>query len=155
MSNRRQKQIAESERVRPDPILLLLLAMIAAADGCGKGDGFDYVRVSGRVTYEDGSLIPAEQLTITFLPQSPPLDKKTHPRPGTAQVNVADGTFDSVTSHRFGDGIVRGRHKVLVEAFDSNLKPSRTVPPHYRDPAKTPLEVDAADSPFDLKIRRR
>ena len=36
--------------------------------GCGNEEPFDYVKVSGRVTYEDGSLIPAEHLMLEFVP---------------------------------------------------------------------------------------
>ena len=75
--------------------------------GCGGGDPFSYVKVSGKVTYEDGSLIPVESLELTFFPQSGPIDPKTYPRPGLAGVDKATGTFSFVTSHKAGDGLVR------------------------------------------------
>lgn len=113
--------------------------------------------VSGTVRYEDGSLIPSESIIIRFEPLTPPLDDKTHPRPGKAMVNPTDGSFESVTTYRYGDGIVRGRHKVLISertsASATQDGPSKPlIPEEYRDPDRTPLEVDARDAPFDFKI---
>ena len=71
-----------------------------------------------------------------------------------AEVNTADGTFDVVTSHEYGDGIVRGKHKVHIQAFDEQNQPSRAVPSEYSHPQKTPLEVDSADSPYHFKVKK-
>ncbi len=120
--------------------------------GCGDGAPFAQVNVSGKVTYEDGSLIPAERLVITFVPQTPAKDAKTHPRPGRAEVNVADGTFDTVTTNTYGDGVVSGKHKVLVEAQTAVGTPSGEVPAEYADGGKTPLIVDTADAPWEIRI---
>lgn len=126
---------------------VLCLLMLA---GCGSGDPFNYVQVSGKVTFEDGSLIPADPLVLTFYPQSAPLDEKTHPRMGTAVVDKATGTFSSATSHKAGDGLVRGKHKVTLPSSASPL----VVSAEYTDPATTPLEVDTADLPFKLQVRK-
>ena len=132
-------------------------ALLAAAPlvlGCSGGDPFRYVKVSGKVTYEDGSFIPAERITLTFVPQAQGIDAKTQPHTGTAEVNVADGSFDAVTSHRFGDGLVAGRHKVLVTALGEHEMPSNAVPADYGDLGRTPLEVDTSESPFALQVRK-
>ena len=135
--------------------------ILLVCQGCQQ-EPFDYVQVSGTVKYEDETLIPAARINVTFISQSDPVDPKTHPRPGTAAVNVEDGSFDTVTSHKYGDGIVVGRHKVLITAFDAMpegqrghmLNPSNVIPPEYRAPNATPLEVDANDSPFTFRVRR-
>jgi hypothetical protein len=129
----------------------LLVSMLLL--GCSD-EPFDYVKVSGKVTYEDGSLIAAERIQVTFLSQSGPLDAKTHPRPGLAEVNVDDGTFEEVTSHKFGDGVVPGKHKVLVVATDMNGSPLPVIPPAYANAKQTPHEVDTADTPFHFKVRK-
>ena len=33
-------------------------------------------------------------------------------------------------------------------------RPASLVPPEYVDPARTPLEVDTANQPFELKVRK-
>ena len=55
-----------------------LLCLLA---GCGGGDPFSYVKVSGKVTYDDGSRIAAPEIKLTFYPLAPPVDSKTYPRP--------------------------------------------------------------------------
>jgi hypothetical protein len=132
---------------------LLVAAYLLMSTGCSR-DPYAYAKVSGKITYDDGTLIPASQIIITFVPQTNPKDAKTYPPRGIAQVNVADGTFDSVASHRYNDGIVRGRHKVTVVALDQARMPAKTVLPEYGDPTQSPLTVDTANSPFDLKIRK-
>jgi hypothetical protein len=84
--------------------------LLLTASGCGSNDPFHYVRVSGKVTYEDGSLIPAEGIVLRFYPQQGSLDAKTHPRPGMSVVEPATGEFHAATSHRLNDGLVSGKH---------------------------------------------
>ena len=105
------------------------------------------------MTYDDGSLIPGERIDVVFYPeggirpQGEARNSKTSRRVGRATLNVADGTFDSVTSFRYGDGIVPGKHKVVVEA-------PGMIPREYASAATTPLVVDTEDSPFTLLIRK-
>ena len=134
-------------------IALLAIAPLFLTS-CGSSDPFDYVQVSGKITYEDGTPIPASSLRVTFVPQEQSLDSKTHARPGVAEVNVTDGTFSVVTSRKHGDGIVPGKHKVTVVALDATQAPTDAVPPEYAAEATTPLEVETGDQPFDLTARR-
>ena len=133
-------------------IVVLLCSGVLA--GCGSGDPFDYVKVSGKVTYEDESLIPADRVTGTSGPPADPADERTHPRPGVAEVSGADGTFDVVSSHRYGDGVVRGKHKVLIISLDKQEVPTDAIPPEYADRNQTPLQVDTADSPYHFKLKK-
>jgi hypothetical protein len=121
--------------------------------GCGGGDPFRHALISGKITYEDGSPIVVDALMLTFVPQTAPIDAKTHPRPGMATVNK-DGTFDSATTYKANDGLVQGKHKVVLVGANGAPMPSSIVPPEYCDPTKTPLEVDTATLPFDLKVRK-
>ena len=134
-------------------ILLWILGSLFLL-GCGVRDPFTYVPVSGTLTYEDGTLLPVDNVTLMFYPQSPPKNMKTHPRPGLAYIDKATGRFEKATSHKPGDGLVRGKHKVtVVDIFLAPLPPE-VVPPEYANPATTPLEVDTADAPFHIKIRK-
>ena len=132
---------------------LLALVGLLAVVGCGSGEPFDYVKVSGKVSYEDGMLIDADRVTVVFIPLDAPATEGSKPRSGMAEVNVSDGTFDSATSHRYGDGILAGRHRVLIVALGARQELG-ILPPEYSDSEKTPLEVDTADSPFHFKVKR-
>ncbi len=131
-----------------------LICTAALLFGCRGGDPFEYVPVSGSVTYEDGSAIPIDGLVLTFTPVGGAIDKKTHPRPGIAKVDRATGAFAQASSRKFGDGLVRGKHKVSLTVFNQGMLPPSLVPAEYCDPEKTPLEVDADESPFHLKVRK-
>jgi hypothetical protein len=131
----------------------VVLCLLTAA-GCGAREPFDYVKVRGKVSYEDGSLIPVDPLVLTFYPQDNTPKGKDYPRPGTATVDKASGRFDAVTSHMVGDGVVRGKHKVTLSSPGPAGLPPSMAPPEYCDRNRTPLEVDTADSPFDLKVRK-
>ena len=122
--------------------------------GCGSGDPFSYVKVSGKLTYDDGSLIRHEGVVLTFVPLSEALGANTFPQPGIARPDPATGEFHEVTSHTYNDGLVRGKHKVLVADPTHRPLPASVVPPEYADPDKTPLLVDTAEQPFVLKVRK-
>ena len=126
--------------------LLVLLA------GCGSADPFDYIPVSGTVKYDDDTLIPAQHLIVTFQPLEGTIDKRTRPRSADANVNVENGTFAAATSHKYGDGIVPGSHKVTVRAFDAEMNPLPIIPKRYTLVSETPLEVNAAERPFDIRV---
>lgn len=140
-----------------DVVLALSVACTALwATGCGSGDPFSYKKVTGSVSYEDGSPIPSESIIVTFSPQVEAIDEQTHPRSGMAYVK-ADGTFDVVTSYQYGDGIVRGEHKVLVAIRGGPTGASDTqplIPSEYGRLATTPLVVHTDDAPFEIKIRK-
>ncbi len=106
------------------------------------------------MTYDDGSLIPAEMIILKFEPLTKPLDAKTHPPSGMSYVNVEDGTFEVVTSHKYADGLVCAKHRVLVAATTKSGKPTELVPSEYVDSERTPLLVDTADTPFQLVVRK-
>jgi len=133
-------------------VILLSLACV----GCSQPP-FPMVKVNGTVTYEDGSLIPADTLIVRFEPQIGPVDDKTHPRAGIGYVNVTDGTFSEVTTHQHDDGVVYGKHRVLIVATresDGSINTSPLVPEEYSDPERTPLYVDTVDSPFHFRLRK-
>jgi len=123
--------------------------LILVIGGCGSGEPFDYVKVHGTVRYDDGSLIPAGRLVVRFISQTKTGNPKIPAPQGNAEVNVKTGEFASVTSHKFGDGIVPGDHKVIIFPPQPDV-----VPEEYSKVETTPLMVSAQDSPFDIKIKK-
>jgi hypothetical protein len=126
---------------------VLCIATVVLLTGCGPQSPFEYVPVSGKVTYEDGS--PVTVGKVFFVPDAPPKDGM-HPRTATADLN-ADGTFASVTSYKPGDGIVPGKHKVAI-MFAEDASGNPLVAKDYTSFATSPLVVDTADAPFDIKV---
>jgi hypothetical protein len=118
--------------------------------GCSNNSPFEYIAVQGQLTYEDGSTIPAKGIRLQFITIDVKPHKGAHPRPATTQLN-SQGHFDSVTSYKYGDGLVPGRHKVAIfYATDKNGK--LLVPKAYTHAATTPLIVDTADTPLKIKV---
>ncbi len=119
-------------------------------------DAYSYVKVSGKVTYSDGTAIPAFTLKLTFIAENPfpaPNEKAFVPK-GKANTDK-DGSFDVETSHFYGDGLKSGKHKVQVIPFDDHDQPiAGLVPQEYRDAKTTPLEIDTADVPLAIRIKR-
>jgi hypothetical protein len=121
-----------------------VLSVIA---GCGSDQPFSYVPMSGKVMYEDGTPVTAGRLQ--FESQAPALGTM-HPRPAVALIKP-DGTFDAVTSHKHGDGLIPGKHKVsFIFATDQGGK--ALVPKDYMSMATTPLTIDTADAPLEIKV---
>lgn len=131
------------------------LGLLTLLFGCGSNDPFSYVPVAGTVKYDDETLIPCDYITVTFHPLEGTIDKKTRPRAADANVNVEDGAFKEATSHKFGDGIVRGRHKVTVRAFDADMNELPIIPKPYTLAAETPLEVNSAETPFAIRVPKK
>ncbi|QDU88847.1 hypothetical protein Pla175_22310 [Pirellulimonas nuda] len=125
-------------------------ALLAPLAGCGGGP-FDIVPVSGVVKYDDGSAIPSDDFRLKFVPQMESPDGVNFPRVATAMVN-ASGDFDQATTHKYGDGLVRGRHKVYLKIGQGpGGKP--LVPADYLDAEKTPLTIDTAEGRrFEISV---
>src|SRR6187399_935295 len=101
---------------------LLLVLICGVTIGCGSGSPYSYVKATGKLTYEDGPPLPSASVRLQFAAQDAPAVEGSHPRPATAYVN-AQGEFDCVTSYKYGDGLIRGKHKVAIEqAADSKGK---------------------------------
>lgn len=124
------------------PVSLLLATIVLA--GCGGDAPFSLVKVSGTVTYDDGSAIPATGYRVKFRPLVESPDGKNFPRVAVAIVDNA-GAFDAATTQRYGDGITRGENAVYFERLNPEAKGQLLVPVEYTDAQKTPLRVDTND----------
>jgi hypothetical protein len=129
------------------PLLFLIFACLL---GCGSGGPFRYVKVKGKVVYEDGSAIPIKGLRIRFAALDAPKVENAVPRPAFARVDD-NGEFDSVTSYKPGDGLIPGKHKA---AFEVGGGPGvkLPIPTEYQSISTTPLIIDTADSPLEIKV---
>lgn len=134
--------------------LVSIALCLACLAGCGGRDPFRYVRVSGDVRYRDGQRIECRNLRLSFTPLEPPRDARTHPRPGTATVDVSSGRFTSATTRKTGDGLVRGRHKVALRTTDGSPLPVDVAGPECAAAATTPLEIDTATLPLQIRVPR-
>ena len=67
---------------------------------------------------------------------------------------MADGNFEYATTYRAYDGVIPGKCKVVVSASDGARELSTKVPKAYAAITTTPLEVDTANLPFELKIKK-
>ncbi len=133
---------------------VVLMALMAAV-GCGSNEPFRYVTVTGTVKYDDESLIQAERLEVTFHPQAPPKDPKTHPRPGVASVDPATGTMKEVTSHKYADGVVAGEHKVTVQTYGTDGQPTDKLRAEYTDVSTTPLTYRTSDGSARIRLKKK
>ncbi len=141
----------------PRTALWALLPILFFVAGCGSDNPFDLLPVEGKVTYEDGSLIPAQSMLVTFTPIEAKREGKMVAPSGQTQVNVADGTFAGVTSRRKNDGLVKGKYQVVVVSFaegpDGLATPNNAVPPRYRKLATTPLQIDVDSKNQFIEIK--
>ncbi len=129
-------------------VAILVLALACA--GCNDGNPFDYVPVSGRLMYEDGTPIPTGGIRLGFTVQDVGPKGDAFPRPGEALVD-AEGNFSECMSYRPGDGLIPGKHKVAI-FFATDAKGKLLIPKEYAHPSTTPLVIDTADAPLEIKV---
>ncbi len=128
----------------------LLVLICGFTVGCGSGGPYDYVKVRGKISYEDGSPIPNKGIRLRFVAQDAPQTENAFPRPAFARVD-SQGEFDCATSYKYGDGLIPGKHKVSIE-MGNGPSVQLAVPKEFQTIATTPLVVDTADSPFEIKV---
>lgn len=138
--------------MRHIPGNLLLVVLICGSIGCGSAGPYDYVEVSGNVTYDDGSKIPLSSMRLMFVPLEAPEVAGAHPRRAMANVD-ADGRFDCATSYKYGDGLIPGRHKVVIEA-PAAVGGKLVIPTACLSETTTTLEIDTENLPLAIKVPR-
>lgn len=133
-------------------VLLIVLAVVSTT-GCRKSvSPYEYVAVSGRVTYDDGTPLSTSGCALKFYALDAPALEGMSPRPAQANLD-ASGAFDCITSYKYGDGLIPGRHRVAF--FYATDAAGRSIVPHeYTLPGSSPLIVDTADAPLEIKVPR-
>ncbi len=129
------------------PFTLLPVVLLGATFGCGSGSPYTYQKVEGRISYEDGTPLPGS-VVLRFVAQDAPTVAGAVPRPAMANAD-AQGRFDCVTSYKYGDGLIKGKHKVAIEV-SPDAKP--IVPKEYTNAATSPLIIDTANTPLEIKV---
>jgi hypothetical protein len=144
--------------VRFSSALIAGLSIGVGFSGCGANVPFSIVPVHGKIAYEDGSLISADSILVTFYPILSGEKGKIVPPGGRTNVNVQAGTFSAVSSYRNNDGLAIGRHKVMVASYKKGSSaPTSAVPAIYGSETTTPLEIEVESSNqlLDLKISKK
>lgn len=111
-----------------------------------------YHRVSGEVTYADGTPIPIDGLVLRFHSFVRARGAQTLPAVGQAVVDRASGRFASATTFFPGDGILAGTHKVTLHAPDDKPLPEGVASSDYEDVSKTSLRINTQDTPLKILI---
>ncbi len=133
-------------------IRLLSAWPLIACIGCGASGPFEYVPVTGKITYEDGTPIPASGIRLQFFPKDAPPKGESYPRSGAAFPG-ADGRFAYATSYKYADGLLPGKHAVSID-YATDSKGKLLVPKEYCHASTTPIVVDTAHLPMDIKVPR-
>lgn len=120
-------------------VAVAIIVATGAAEGCRRGPAV--VPVSG-VVEVDGA--PLASGAITVVPE--------HGRAATGTIGK-DGRF-SLTTFVPGDGVILGRHRVVVSAHEDlgRMKIKWLVPSACRDIASTPLVLDVTGKTTDAKV---
>ncbi|WP_148072684.1 hypothetical protein [Bythopirellula goksoeyrii] len=131
--------------------LLVASFLLLLLGGCGDSvSPYDYIPVTGSVTYEDGTPIPSGGFVLKFYALDAPEVKNMWPRPAQADID-SNGKFDCVTSYKYGDGLIPGKHRVaFFYATDKDGK--LLVPKEYTLAGNSPLTVSTSDLPLAIKV---
>lgn len=129
-------------------VRLAVLSCLLIA-GCGGGEDYEVVPVSGKVTL-DGKPVP--DLRITFQPQA--TENHANPGPGSYGITDKSGRFELAIAKPKGPGAVVGTHTVRITGYD----PRRYgLPWSCRDGSLTfvvPAE-GTEEANFEFNSRRR
>src|SRR5688500_14212446 len=126
--------------------LLAAISLLAAAAGCAKQEGDDFVPVAGQVTLEGETLTVG---AVSFRPDASKGNKSMHIP--TGEIN-GQGKFELVTIGI--KGAPPGWYKVLVFAdAHSLINPNSSRPPtpkwmmdeKYTEPETTPLSIEVVE----------
>lgn len=126
-----------------------LAAGAALFSGCGKPERLPTIPVSGKVTYEDGSLVPANGMELRLLTPQKLIDEG-YPVAATARIDTRDGKFTEATTWEHGDGVMAGEHEVEVVRTGDEKDPGGIQAKAYRGdrvwPKKVSVDPDKPDS---------
>jgi hypothetical protein len=132
-------------RINPPSRILSAAFCCIVCWGCGPaghGTTPDLIPVKGKVTYKGKPLSPG---TIKFIPDG-------YGREARGAIRT-DGSF-VLTTHKEGDGVVPGEHRVSIVSTDKSLARDRALEKYGRpNTSKITAEVDKdhTEFTFDLK----
>jgi hypothetical protein len=116
------------------PLAALGMFALLACAGCGSGaaeKAAELIPVKGKVTVQGQ---PLSTGTVRFEPDD-------FGRPASGRLN-ADGTF-VLSTHKEGDGVVAGHHRVSITNYDTKSKAAGALK-KFLTTTKKPLEADVS-----------
>ncbi|QDU57563.1 hypothetical protein [Aeoliella mucimassa] len=126
-----------------------MLTLVAALGGCSDNP---MASVSGQVKYASGEPITGGVRMVRFEPtdDSPAEIRK----PATGEIKD-DGTFEMFTL-RPGDGVFKGKYKVVFTVMTSPMGGEWLIAPEYRHAESTPYEivVDGRQTELEYEIKK-
>jgi hypothetical protein len=123
----------------------VLLAAVSLV-GCNRGK--QMARVSGKVSYKDGSAPKAPLCVITLTPAA---TSKAEVRKSASSAIEPDGSFDMMTRQP-GDGVYLGDYVVTFSVRSNPMDPtSSLIAPKYESPALSPYKLTVDGDKTDLR----
>jgi hypothetical protein len=113
-----------------------------------------YQRVSGTVTYVDGTPLPVDGMIIQFHSFVRARDAQKRPPVGVAVIDSQSGGFSYATTRFPCDGILPGLHKVTLHTADKQPLPESVASADYSIVNRTVLQVDTKDKPFKIIVEK-
>ena len=111
-----------------------------------------YERVSGTVTYSDGTPLPVDGMIIRFHSFVRARDARTLPPVGVAVVDRESGEFSHATTRFPGDGIISGLHKVTLHTASEQPLPQSIASADYSERNRTVLRIDTKSKPLKIIV---
>jgi len=114
--------------------------------GCGGSEPFALLPLTGKITYDDGSLIPGDRVVVCFVPVERQSRGKDVFSGSQGELDMKSGQIVGVTTHKYADGTMAGRYKVTVAAVKDGRNGiqvfTTAVPQQYQDAQTTPLTCE-------------
>jgi hypothetical protein len=142
---------AATEYMTRRAALSLPAIALVAVVMCGCDQGPPMYKVTGKVTYKDGSVPKGGVCSVQFLPTA---NTTAQVRKGASGAISPDGTFEMHTRAP-GDGVNAGDYGVTFAIWQSPTDPRSLIPPKYSNPAtsgyKITVDKDISDLKFEIE----
>ena len=134
---------------------LLAYGGLMATLGC-KESRPPTIPVSGKVTYENGDLVPSNRLGLRFLTPANWVREKNYPPAAVAIVDTRNGEFSEATTWEHGDGVIEGEHEIELIRVGDEAEPGGFRPKEYRGDRiwPNPVRVSPQNNVFHFTIPR-
>lgn len=135
-------------------VLNLLLFAWSLLRWGAQGDRYRTYDLHGSVAYTDGDKVPVDLMLVKLFPVAGTGTTSSVATPVTARVDRTTGRFQAKWKGSRDASRTLHAWKAVVLSGDQRAFPEDVVPGEYADAERTPLEVDVAKSPVELRLRR-
>ncbi len=132
--------------------------------GCSEADPFPLEKITGKVTYSDGSLIKAGMIQIICKSVDVEAVKGKAPRGAKGKIDPETGEFSNFTTWKASDGVICGRNKVAIipMEYGKNIDPmgrpaKGLLARKYFKTSTTDLEIEVVsggENHFELTVEK-